>query len=127
MATSPVSFTKTPQAGDDTYNYTEDQAAFFAVGNILSFDVMSNDLGGNAKALFSIDDGSGSALPSDAQLLVKDVVNGVSPWEATANGNSIRINNGKIEFALGYLSPTATTATIDFNSLAAGVVIDEDF
>src|SRR5258705_130837 len=112
MATSPISFTNTPQARDDTYCYTEDQAAFFAVGNILSFDVMSNDLGGNAKALFSIDDGNGNALASDAQLLVKDgLTNGISAWECTALGNSIRINNGKIEFALGYLSPTATTAT----------------
>jgi len=90
MAISPISFTKTPQAGDDNYGWTEDQAAVIAVGNIITLDVMANDLGGNAKKLFSIDDGNGNPLASDAQLLVKDVVNGVSAWETTDDGNSIR-------------------------------------
>src|SRR3954451_6524909 len=104
MATTSTStsFTKTPQAGDDSYTYTEDQAAALAIGNILSFDVMSNDLGGNAKTLYSIDDGNGNTLAPDAQLLLKDVVNGVSAWETTADGNCVRIKNGKIEFDVSH-------------------------
>src|SRR6266496_3999847 len=104
MAINSTSFTKTPQAGDDSYNWNEDEAANYLVGtNILSLDVMSNDLGGNAKKLFSVDDGNGNPLASDSQLLVKDVgTNGVSVWETTDDGNSIRINNGKIEFDLSH-------------------------
>lgn len=125
MATNATSFTKTPQAGDDTYSYVEDDAAAIAVGNVISLDVMSNDLGGNAKQLFSIDDGNGNALASDAELLTKDVVNGVSAWETTEDGNLIRINNGKIEVDLTH-SLTVLGAT-DLNSMGAGDVIDDVF
>jgi hypothetical protein len=58
MAVSTVSYTKTPQAGDDASWYDEDDylSALSANGSIL-LDVMSNDLGGNAKKLYSIDHG----------------------------------------------------------------------
>lgn len=125
MATNATSFTKTPQAGDDSYSYTEDEAAAIAVGNVISLDVMSNDLGGNAKQLFSINDGNGNALASDAELLTKDAVNGVSAWETTEDGNLIRINNGKIEVDLTH-SLTVLGAT-DLNSMGAGDVIDDVF
>ena len=45
---STSSFYNTPQAVDDSYAGTED--------TIYYFDVMANDLGGNAKVLWSIDD-----------------------------------------------------------------------
>src|SRR5678815_395353 len=95
MAVSTVSYTKTPQAGDDVYAYTEDQylASLSAGGSIL-LDVMTNDKGGAAKTLYSID--NGDALKD---LLTRDP--GLcTAWEATAEGNQIRINNGKIEFKL---------------------------
>ncbi|MDC7714834.1 VCBS domain-containing protein, partial [Vogesella sp. LYT5W] len=95
MAISTVSYTKTPQAGDDCYWYTEDQllaaSNYDSSCNVLKLDVMSNDLGGNAKKLYSIDDGSGAL----ADLLTSNVTTG---WEDTHCGNQIRINAGKIEF-----------------------------
>ncbi|MDC7707999.1 Ig-like domain-containing protein, partial [Vogesella indigofera] len=95
MAISSVSYTKTPQAGDDSYWYTEDEllaaSNYDSGSNVLTLNVMSNDLGGNAKKLYSIDDGSGAL----ADLLARDVS---TNWEATQGGNWIRINAGKIEF-----------------------------
>jgi large repetitive protein len=56
-----VSFSNTPQATDDAFTFTEDQllsvANYNAVGSILTLDVTANDKGGNAKTLYSIDDG----------------------------------------------------------------------
>ncbi|MDC7710539.1 VCBS domain-containing protein, partial [Vogesella indigofera] len=95
MAVSTVSYTKTPQAGDDYYWYTEDEllaaSNYDSGSNVLTLNVMSNDLGGNAKKLYSIDDGSGAL----ADLLTSNVTTG---WETTQGGNWIRINAGKIEF-----------------------------
>src|SRR5262245_52563822 len=64
-----VSFGNTPQARDDLYGLTEDQLA-----GIVCLDVMANDLGGNAKSLYSLDDSvsAGGTRPSD--LLVQDAV-----------------------------------------------------
>ena len=47
-----VSFSNTPQAKDDTYTFTEEAA----LDAVLYLNVMSNDSGGNAKTLWSIDD-----------------------------------------------------------------------
>ena len=49
-----ASFNNTPQAKDDYFSYGED------VG-IKYLDVMGNDLGGNAKSLWSIDDATDAA------------------------------------------------------------------
>lgn len=65
MAVSSVSYTNTPQAGDDSYSYTEDQ---LSSGQILRLNVLSNDLGGQAKKLYSIDDGNGAL----SDLLTRD-------------------------------------------------------
>jgi VCBS repeat-containing protein len=95
MAVSTVSYSKTPQAGDDVYSWQENDylSALNSSGSVL-LDVMSNDLGGNAKQLYSID--NGDALKD---LLTKDP--GLcTAWETTAGGNQMRINNGKIEFKL---------------------------
>src|SRR5262245_21302239 len=64
-----VSFGNTPQAQRDFYGFTEDQLA-----GIYCLDVMANDLGGNAKSLYSLDDSvsAGGSRPSD--LLVQDAV-----------------------------------------------------
>src|SRR6185503_15808357 len=103
---STTSFTNTPQAKDDTYNYLEDllrnDANLYNIAtSTVTLDVMSNDLGGNAKALFSVEDGDGNALTADFDLLVKDVnAAGVSNWELTYGGNWVRINNGKIEYRI---------------------------
>lgn len=103
MAINTTSSTNTPQAGDDTYSTTEDYLT--TVGSSLSLDVMSNDLGGKAKTLWSIAGDDGNPMnPEDlAALLAADPQNvaGGSAWEATANGNQIRIIDGHIEYKLG--------------------------
>ncbi|KRQ08298.1 beta strand repeat-containing protein [Bradyrhizobium manausense] len=68
---STVSFGNTPQANNDIFSFTEDAA------NILVLNVMANDLGGAAKTLFSLDDGTSASASTKsyapADLLVKDV------------------------------------------------------
>ena len=114
MAVSTVSYSKTPQAGDDSYSWSEDDylAALNSSGSVL-LDVMGNDLGGNAKQLYSID--NGDALKD---LLSKDP-NLSTAWEKTADGNEIRINNGKIEFKLA--------AGFNLNTLAEGQTYQDTF
>ena len=79
----------TPQAVDDYYSFSEDDPL------IRCIDVMSNDLGGKAKSLFSLTDGAEDDL--DAQdicdLISSDVGCG---WEMTTLGAQIKIENGKI-------------------------------
>lgn len=92
MAINSVSIANTTQATADTFGLKEDQ---FNLTSIVVLDVMANDLGGNAKKLYSIDDGDNTLK----DLLTKDATL-TTAWEATAEGNSIRIANGKIEFKL---------------------------
>ncbi|MCJ9728895.1 VCBS domain-containing protein, partial [Bradyrhizobium sp. PRIMUS42] len=68
---STVSFGNTPQANTDSFSFTEDAS------NILILNVLANDLGGAAKTLFSLDNGTSSSASTKnyapADLLVKDV------------------------------------------------------
>ena len=100
---STTSFTKAPQAGTDSFCYDEEELAGYSS---LLVDVMANDLGGNSKILWSVDDGIND---SDAMngyvagdLLTQDQLTyGVSDWQQTEKGNWIRINCGKVEYRLG--------------------------
>ena len=83
-----VSFTNTPQAQDDNFasaltGLTEDSSA------VVYLDVMANDLGGNAKSLWSVDNGvnnSGAMSGYIAgDLLVQDTVR----IEATSSDTSL--------------------------------------
>ncbi|MBR1232864.1 VCBS domain-containing protein [Bradyrhizobium sp. AUGA SZCCT0182] len=127
---STTSFSNTPQAKDDLYSWTENALALSSYYNvatrIVTFDVMSNDLGGNAKTLFSVDDGNGNALAPDAQLLVADpLTGGISAWEKTALNNWVRINNGKVEYKLD--NGGAAAAGRDLNTLSATDQINDVF
>ena len=89
-----VTLSKTPQAGDDSFSFSEGD---FSGRQTVLLDVLANDQGGNAKKLYSIDDGSNALR----DLLNSDVGKSmVSDWERTKQGNLIRINQGKIEFKL---------------------------
>ncbi len=113
MAVSTVSYTKTPQANGDYWAFSEDFSGL-ADGKSILLDVMANDLGGNAKSLYSIDNGD---LLTD--LLTKDP--GLcTPWEKTALGHEIRINNGQIEYRLA-------SDGFDLDSLAEGVQTCDTF
>ena len=130
---STSSFTNTPQAKDDSYWYIEDwlrNSSYYSISSkAVTLDVMSNDLGGNAKSLFSIDDGNGNPLAPDFELLCKDVNSaGCSPWEKTPDNNWIRLNNGKIEFKIGNpAAPDDHTQALDLNSIPAGQCINDEF
>ena len=121
---STTSFTNTPQANSDTYDYIEnvlygDATLYNQASKTIYLNVLSNDLGGNAKSLFSIDDGTGALT----DLLTSNVTTG---WEQTVDGNWIRINAGKIEFKIGDGSCDVNNAR-DVNSLNFGENIDDTF
>jgi VCBS repeat-containing protein len=127
MATSSTSITNTPQAGDDNYSYTESTLlasdSFNNATNTITLDVMSNDLGGNAKKLFSIDDGGTNTFLND--LLANNVNTG---WETTAGGNLIRIYNGHIELDITHSLTLANGAEhANVNALSAGETITDSF
>ena len=122
-----TSFSKTPQAKTDVFGWTEDALlsvlAFNSLTDILSLDVMANDLGGNAKSLYSVDDGTNYL----ADLLQADTqTNGVSAWEAIGGGDTIRIDKGKVDVNLSH-SIFALTGSTDINALAAGDHIHDTF
>ncbi|TLX14396.1 VCBS domain-containing protein [Rhizobium sp. MHM7A] len=128
---STISFANTPQATDDSYIWTEDQLLslqlYNAATKTITLDVMSNDLGGNAKSLFSVDDGDGNPITTDYELLAKDVgANGASAWEKTLLGNWVRINNGKMEYRLSDGSGIAGSGA-DINTLSAGEILKDSF
>ena len=50
-----------------------DARYYQAATNTILLDVMSNDLGGTAKTLFSVTDGDGNTLTQDFDLIAKDV------------------------------------------------------
>ncbi len=103
----------TPQAVDDFYSVSEGNAT-----HILTFDVMANDLGGNAKSLYSVTDqtDSGAVNYNTSQLITKDTPGGA--WEPTERGGSIRINNGKLE----YLVSSSLQASIDHLGVGETIV-----
>ncbi|HWT99322.1 MAG TPA: VCBS domain-containing protein, partial [Terriglobales bacterium] len=91
-----TSFGNTPQAGDDSFYglVTEDSTS------VVYLNVMANDLGGNAKTLYSVDNGTTVNTNATAtDLLVKDVVYGSSttdPTAAIASTNDTSLNGAKI-------------------------------
>ena len=125
-----TSFSNTPQAQDDILNYTEESVVRGSLSTSIILDVMQNDLGGNAKTLFSIDDGSSASTatkqPAPIDLASADyLTSGVSKWEDIGDGIRIRINNGKVEMDLaGYLR---THGLSSLQALGAGVQISDSF
>src|SRR6266478_6259757 len=125
MATNTTSFTKTPQATDDSYSWTEDQliaSGLLLAGNIMTLNVMSNDLGGNAKTLFSIDDGNGHTNLADYDLMNADS-NGA--WESASSGDKIRIYDGKIQVDISHSLSLLGATSVD--ALSANDQIHEEF
>src|SRR5688572_12687304 len=127
-----TSFTNTPQAKDDNYKYSEDDftADGIYANGIVKLDVTNNDLGGAAKTLYSVADGDGNPLTADFSLLSKDTLtNGVSAWEKTAGGQWMRLNNGKIDYAIALPTdvdcPSFVPITID--GLAEGQTFTDWF
>ena len=89
---STASFSNTPQAKDDNFLssqtlLTEDSSV------VVYFDVMANDLGGNAKSLWSVDDGTNSSGAMSgyiaADLLTADGAR--AAWFKDTEGNILAI------------------------------------
>src|SRR5687767_632323 len=85
-----ASFNNTPQAVDDYRTAIEDE--------VFCFDVMSNDLGGQAKILWSIDDSTtNDDGDSSIDLLTKDATATACP-EFSDLGARIWIENGIVKY-----------------------------
>ncbi|UPK06248.1 VCBS domain-containing protein [Bradyrhizobium sp. 170] len=128
---STTSFSNTPQAKDDIFT-----SGVTAAGVSISltednlqpvvFDVMGNDLGGNAKTLFSIDNGinnSGAMSGySAADLLTQDTARAeVTSTDTSVKGAKIWITaDGKV----GY---DASTLSAQIAALSAGEFFTDSF
>ncbi|PBJ01930.1 S-layer family protein [Pseudomonas sp. ACN5] len=119
-----TSFSNTPQAKDDVFTTTENLLG------VMYWDVMSNDLGGNAKTLWSLDNAESSStttkVSAPADLLTQDTARaeGTSS-DTSANGAKIWITlDGKV----GYDAATFTPAfKAQLQALAAGEVLTDSF
>src|SRR5689334_209322 len=96
-----VSFSNTPQAQNDLF-VINDPGTDYAISYVIKLDVMANDLGGNAKSLYSVDDGvsasTATKVAAPADLLSKDAVGAFETGAATSlHGAKIGITaDGKV-------------------------------
>ncbi|MGE7956803.1 VCBS domain-containing protein, partial [Pseudomonas sp. NPDC089530] len=129
-----TSFSNTPQAQDDIFT-----TGVIGTGNatitedllgVVYLDVMSNDLGGNAKTLWSLDNATSlstaTKVYAPADLLVQDT----SRIEATSSDTSL--NGAKIwitsDGKVGYDAATLSTAfKMQLQALAVGASLTDSF
>jgi VCBS repeat-containing protein len=114
VAISTTSVNFTPQANCDTYYKEED---FYGTAY---FDVMLNDLGGNAKILWSVDDGTGGTT----ELITSDIGVVEAASNVSANGAKIWIANGKVAYDSTTLSAPFKD---DLQALAVGETLNDTF
>ncbi|WP_085707965.1 S-layer family protein [Pseudomonas sp. B23(2017)] len=119
-----TSFSNTPQAKDDVFTTTENLLG------IMYWDVMSNDLGGNAKTLWSIDNADSLSTSTKtyapADLLTQDSARAEATSSDTSlNGAKIWItSDGKV----GYDAATFTSAfKAQLQALATGELLTDSF
>jgi len=111
-----TSFSNTPQAQDDFFAFsitglTEDTGTVY-------LSVLANDLGGTAKTLYSVDDGTSTGSTSYSDLLQKDVA--AISSDTSAMGAKIWVNaDGRV----GY----STSGVDRLQQLAAGEVAEDSF
>src|SRR5690349_20634744 len=87
-----ASLNNTPQAQTDSFLKSEDE------GGIYSLDVMANDLAGNAKILWSLDN-SATDADGSLDLIASDIGETISNTDDTSfNGAKIWIENGKVRY-----------------------------
>ncbi|HEX6661846.1 MAG TPA: VCBS domain-containing protein, partial [Sphingomicrobium sp.] len=107
-----ASLSNTPQAKDDSFNLVEDYNA------IAWLDVMLNDLGGNAKILWSLDDSATDAAGA-TDLIGSDI----GKVEATTNDTSL--NGAKIWICDGKVGYDASTLSASFRASLQALAIGE--
>ncbi|PMZ69425.1 beta strand repeat-containing protein, partial [Pseudomonas sp. FW305-70] len=119
-----TSFSNTPQAKDDVFTTTENLLG------VVYWDVMSNDLGGNAKTLWSLDNADSLSTATKAYAPADLLTQDTSRAEATSSDTSV--NGAKIWITLdgkvGYDAATFTPAfKAQLQALAAGEVLTDSF
>jgi VCBS repeat-containing protein len=111
-----TSLNNTPQAVGDTFYQNED------FSSIALLDVMSNDLGGNAKILWSLDD---TASDGSADLIASDIgMIESTTTDLSAHGAKIWIQNGKVAYDAATLD-AAFKASLQ--ALGVGETITDSF
>ncbi|CAI8904820.1 VCBS domain-containing protein [Pseudomonas chlororaphis] len=129
-----TSFSNTPQAQDDIFTTgvigTSSAAITEDLLGVVYLDVMSNDLGGSAKTLWSLDNATSlstaTKVYAPADLLLQDT----SRVEATSSDTSF--NGAKIwitsDGKVGYDAATLSTAfKAQLQALAAGTSLTDSF
>ncbi|WP_146021947.1 MULTISPECIES: VCBS domain-containing protein [unclassified Pseudomonas] len=129
-----TSFSNTPQAQDDIFTTgvigTSSASITEDLLGVVYLDVMSNDLGGNAKTLWSLDNATSlstaTKVYAPADLLVQDT----GRVEATSSDTSF--NGAKIwitsDGKVGYDAATLSTAfKAQLQALAAGASLTDSF
>ncbi|MCK1727677.1 VCBS domain-containing protein [Bradyrhizobium sp. 142] len=122
---STISFGNAPQANNDSFAFTEE------ANNILVLNVMANDLGGAAKTLFSLDDGS-SASPSTktyapADLLVKDVAYSSDTAGMTGTGDHSALGARIWIESDGFVHYDKGDINAQLQALAVGATLTDTF
>ncbi|WP_458371196.1 VCBS domain-containing protein [Pseudomonas fluorescens] len=119
-----TSFSNTPQAKDDVYTTTENLLG------VVYWDVMSNDLGGSAKTLWSLDNAdslsTATKVSAPADLLVQDTARAeATSTDSSENGAKIWItSDGKV----GYDAATFSEAfKAQLQALATGELLTDSF
>ncbi|MFK4723648.1 VCBS repeat-containing protein [Bradyrhizobium niftali] len=128
---STTSFSNTPQAKDDIFT-----SGVTAAGVSISltednlqpvfFDVMGNDLGGNAKTLFSIDNGINNSGAMSGYIAADLLTQDTARIEGTSSDTSL--NGAKIWItADGKVGYDASALSAQINALSAGEFFTDSF
>ncbi|VVP25620.1 hypothetical protein PS900_04082 [Pseudomonas fluorescens] len=119
-----TSFSNTPQAKDDVYTSTED------LQGVVYWDVMSNDLGGSAKTLWSLDNAdslsTATKVYAPTDLLAQDTARDeATSTDTSKNGAKIWItSDGKV----GYDAATFSDEfKAQLKALATGEFLTDSF
>ncbi len=124
-----TSFTKTPQAKDDALGSTSSTPLNYT-STVYQFDVMANDLGGNAKSLWSVDDGinqSGAMSGYEAgDLLTQDApgVTGVAANRSKFGAALSITSNGRVAYDVSTID-AAIAASL--TALSLGSTMTDSF
>ena len=120
-----TSFGNTPQAQDDLFTSTQTGLTEDLL-KIVYLAVMANDLGGNAKTLFSIDNGISTGGLSPTDLMTQDTVRAeATSTDYSLNGAHIWVtSDGKV----GYDATTLSAAfKAQLSALQAGQYLTDTF
>ncbi|WP_395006421.1 VCBS domain-containing protein, partial [Undibacterium sp.] len=129
MKVNTTSFSHTPQAKDDLIDFSTTGLTEDTILPIF-LNVMGNDLGGNAKTLWSLDDANSASTPTSiyapADLIAQDIARTeAASVDYSANGAHIWItSDGRVGYNLTTANPTFKAA---LQALAVGEFLTDTF